>query len=72
MQVFMSVPLLLNVRRALEAVLTELARVRLHGFSEREFNNAVKGMQVGTYLTSIGDSMLQEAGGDTSTGCARL
>lgn len=32
--------------RALEAVLTELARVRLYGFSQREFNNAVKGLQV--------------------------
>jgi hypothetical protein len=39
--------------RALEAVLTELARVRLHGFSEREFNNAVKSMQVSLLLVSV-------------------
>lgn len=32
--------------RALETLVTEVARVRLYGFSEREFNNAVKNMQV--------------------------
>jgi hypothetical protein len=26
--------------------MTEVARVRLHGFSQREFSNAIKNMQV--------------------------
>jgi hypothetical protein len=30
--------------------MTEMARVRLHGFSQREFSNAVKNMQVGLLL----------------------
>jgi hypothetical protein len=32
--------------------MTEMARVRLHGFSQREFSNAVKNMQVCTYSIS--------------------
>jgi hypothetical protein len=32
--------------RALERVLTEVARVRLHGFTEREFSKAIKTLQV--------------------------
>ncbi|WIA32467.1 hypothetical protein OEZ86_003287 [Tetradesmus obliquus] len=39
--------------RALEAVLVELARVRLHGFSQREFSNAVKSMQADIETTYL-------------------
>lgn len=40
--------------RALETLMTEMARVRLHGFSQREFSNAVKNMQVGLAVVCCG------------------
>lgn len=40
--------------RALETLMTEVARVRLHGFSQRELNNAVKNMQVGWGQAPVG------------------
>jgi hypothetical protein len=33
--------------RALECLLTELARVRMHGFSDKEYERAVRMLQVG-------------------------
>jgi len=39
--------------RALETLVTEIARARLYGFSQREFNNAIKNMQVSQGPTSM-------------------